>query len=1668
MKRKALHFFVILLCILSNKSVFAQGATIYGPLFVTPGEVALYEVGWDSPPHPYSIVSLNVQGGTILSQSLNPTGSVYCYVQWDNAPGSGSVEVAEDIYGMFGGISVMINEALGAGWIESDYLHFNASVNQPAITQSSAAGGYCYQSYNYTWEHSTDGVVWNAVGYGEIYPYNAPALTTRTFIRRKVDCNTHTLYSNTLEFTYQANNWENRNYVRTNEIWYPGKYTFEAADMLPIGQKQQNTVYFDGLARQEQSISMQASPTKKDFVSFNEYDPFGRETKKYLTYQATDGAGLFKPNANAEQLSAMGDPVTGKYIGESHFYAETQFENNLLNKPIKTLAPGLNWGGSNLGIETTYDFNGPQDNVRIWRIDQFAIGAIPLSGSNDLYPVGTLSKTIVKDERGRLLIEYKDSDERTILKKQQLKDVGPELTEAHGGWLCTYYVYDDLGRLRFTITPKAVAKMDESGNWAITQAMANGLCYIYSYDSKGRMIEKKLPDADPARMVFDARDRLVLTQDGNQASGTTNPGNYKEWTYNVYDDMNRQVLTGVMRENSNYTRATLQAAVDNQSITGNVSLNFTTGATTEALWVNRPIPLFTGLPSTISYVQHIVYQITRFDEQNATLYLAETFGYPNNSENIETGVASNRTKGMQTSAKVRVLGDQDSYLAAYTIYDEKGRVLYTYKAALDDFGTSLHNQYDFAGKIRSTKFSESYAVPPSPPGIFTTRHYHNIVTKNELDHAGRLTKTFKNFTYLKTPTVVGQSNGFSSGEKLVAEYVYDDFGQLATKTLAPGYNGPHGAWMEKLNYTYNIRGWMTGINKDYVNNSSASGSFFGMEIGYDKPGTAGFANPIKNGNIAGVAWKTAGDNTPRKFDYQYDIASRLTNANFTQRNDFGSPGNWTKDKHDFSVPVIQYDANGNITRMEQQGVTFSGIIPMDKLSYDYSETSNKLNWVAEDLGPADNKLGDFTDRNAGIGNTDYLYDANGNVTVDKNRGIESIRYNFLNLPELIKVTGKGTIEYIYDAAGNKLRKKITDNTLSPTTVKQTTYNGAVTREGNSIVIGFEEGRVRAKPEGAPTQFVFDYFVRDYQQNTRMVLTEETSVNYYPAATMETAAAPNEELYYNITDRSDKPAELQGNAAYDTRYGQKMNRLSSLTGSKRIGPSILLKVMAGDMVHAKTDYYYKDNGPQINAGNMANDLAANLLTHLLLGQAGGAAKSQASLIQSSVAGDGIVSSLITQQNTEAVTSRPKAFLNYIVFDEQMKAVKKGTLQVQASGPLQAPLPLTDISIDKNGWIYVFTNNESEQSVYFDNFQVTHGKGNIMEETHYYPFGLTMKAISPRALNTTPINRTKYNGKELQSEEFSDGTSLEEYDYGARFYDPQIGRWHVIDPLAEDFYNISPYSYAANNPLLYKDKDGKFLNLILQYGINVGINIATQMLTAMLFDPEVKLWDFSAAWDKVSIWDALWEGGVDMISSKKLQMAINGVTQMFTYIDQVGLENATVTGLLGAGAMGILEPIVGDAIGKYGIKRVEQIMQKKGMSEDLINTLLGRPKKMESCACGNICFASDTKVRTTDSLLNIIDIKVGTLIWNYDSTTQADLNIVPAISRKVSVQKQGLEISSATAKVGDVARFRVKSDNNNKPLQYKEKPVTRDKRSVGSVPASAVSQRRDTNRKTGQTH
>jgi len=114
------------------------------------------------------------------------------------------------------------------------------------------------------------------------------------------------------------------------------------------------------------------------------------------------------------------------------------------------------------------------------------------------------------------------------------------------------------------------------------------------------------------------------------------------------------------------------------------------------------------------------------------------------------------------------------------------------------------------------------------------------------------------------------------------------------------------------------------------------------------------------------------------------------------------------------------------------------------------------------------------------------------------------------------------------------------------------------------------------------------------------------------------------------------------------------------------------------------------------------------------------------------------------------------------------------------------------------LYIWVSNEtSGWDVFFDDFSVQYKQGPVIEENHYYPFGLTMAGISDQAIKTQyAVNKYRFQKQELQNKEFSDGSGLEMYEFKYRMDDPQIGRFWSVDPLASKYEYNSPYAFSED--------------------------------------------------------------------------------------------------------------------------------------------------------------------------------------------------------------------------------------------------------------------------------
>jgi RHS repeat-associated protein len=163
---------------------------------------------------------------------------------------------------------------------------------------------------------------------------------------------------------------------------------------------------------------------------------------------------------------------------------------------------------------------------------------------------------------------------------------------------------------------------------------------------------------------------------------------------------------------------------------------------------------------------------------------------------------------------------------------------------------------------------------------------------------------------------------------------------------------------------------------------------------------------------------------------------------------------------------------------------------------------------------------------------------------------------------------------------------------------------------------------------------------------------------------------------------------------------------------------------------------------------------------------------------------------------------------------------------------------------------------------------------LEDLHYYPFGLTMAGISSKAANfggNTPTasggcgcpNKKGFNGNEIQNKEFSDGSGLELYDFNARTYDQQIGRFIQVDPLSDEGgqENLSPYQFGGNNPILNNDPDGKCPWCIV-YAAKFIIGAAVEY-GSQVYDNYQSGKTGAEAWKPQSIGKILLNGGTSVV-------------------------------------------------------------------------------------------------------------------------------------------------------------------------------------------------------------
>ncbi|MFY0592017.1 DUF6443 domain-containing protein [Roseivirga sp.] len=1202
------------------------------------------------------------------------------------------------------------------------------------------------------------------------------------------------------------NNGHYINYIRSYDVLKPG---LTESSILSSGQSPSNvlmtTQFMDGLGRHIQTVNRKASPDGlSDVVQAITYDQFGRIMQTYLPYKAVGNDGIFRIDPFAEQDSFYDAHFNGD---EDVYYELTEFENSPLNRVTKQFAAGNSWAaGNSEGIRYEWRTNITTDGVRIWTV----IGSNNPSTLAE-YNAGSLMVNITIDEENNHVKEFTDKLGRVILKQVQK---GTSTNNGHSDWLNTYYIYDNRGNLRYVLPPRAVELI--SGSWSWNATDMNELIFKYTYDGRNRMISKEVPGGGLVEMVYDNLDRLVASRDAEMEANDN-------WSFTKYDPLGRPVITGLYANSS--SRTSIQSTVDNWNndpfvrkeapvTTGAVEgINITvsshvSGTTLYKVKTGGVINFLPGFDSgteefETEFAQSLSHEYTHYQgyydatfpvmDSNVEVlsvsyfddydFTSQTY---DDSKEIEFYTTSAQqtlynfvdpednvdVTGMATGSKVKVLGTTDQWLTTVMFYDDRGRVI---QSQSDNHVNGLDistTQYDFSGKVLNT-----YTV-------------HN----NPNASANSQTSIAKRFTYDASGTgrllsIQEKLNGGSY--KTIVTNTYNDLGQLESKTL-----GNPSSPLETLNYAYNVRGWLEGINEDYVTNGTG-GHYFGMDLSYD----FGFDVNQLNGNIAGVKWRSASSGDQRAYGFDYDASNRLTKADYSQGI------SWINTESDFSTNY-SYDANGNITSLLRKGVVAGTIKIIDQLTYEYlnGNKSNQLAFVSDAAGAlgeqGDLGQGDFVDGNTS-GN-DYTYDANGNMTQDKNKDIlgnGDITYNHLNLPERIEFSNNSgkTIEYVYDAAGIKLRKKVSNSGV----ISTTDYVGGFIYENNQLQhFAHEEGRVRKNYQG---NLVYDYFVKDHLGNTRMTLTEDQDVTIY-RATMETDTKPDginlqafeESIFLNLSNTREDNNSTENTTAIEGITNDETVRLNASQTNRKIGPGKLLSVSAGDQIDIVVQSYHAGSytGDYENSATVIAAAAASIFG----GASGGGTEQQA--IYDLFTGFNSATAAV-YVGSDGAASRPRAYLNVLILNQDFDYVDGGFVQTdQVSGFKELSISK---SINQGGYVYVYLSNENDPSlnynVYFDDLDITHTKGAILQEDHYYPFGMNINALSSTAPLSKP-NQFKYNA----GTELTEAFDFDIYETPFRGYDAQLGRFMQVDAMADVLSSITPYNFGYNNPIIFNDPTG----------------------------------------------------------------------------------------------------------------------------------------------------------------------------------------------------------------------------------------------------------------------
>ena len=701
-------------------------------------------------------------------------------------------------------------------------------------------------------------------------------------------------------------------------------------------------------------------------------------------------------------------------------------------------------------VRSDYRFNAGDDGEALYRCRKYRVSGNSLV-CDGYYAKGTLAIAETTDGDGRSTLAFTDFSGKVVLSRAVTGGANAD----------TYSVYNDAGDLALVLQPLASSVLTAEGTAydISSDATLRGYADVYKYDDRLLLTERRMAGTEPVIYRHDAAGRLIFTQDGEQrARGVTGF---------AFDDLyGRRALEGEVLATTqlmNGVRNMRPYALRTQTLSGRhagygVSLSLTQAVVDKAYYYDdygfRSEACCAGIDSVLSAAPLTVKR--------------------GNNRGLLTATLSRVNSAADFDGSVTVGGTAGNYIAEAFGYDSRERVAES--VSIDAQGVTVRENVTYS----------SSGLPMS-----------SVTVRRAPD--GSVEKLALAYTYDDFERQTSVTTSVNDVETARSITVYDSIGRTASVIM----KDMRGENAETVSYSYITNGGVKSI-------ATASGSM-AMTLKY-----ASGSAPLYSGNISGMEWKGA-DRVQRSYTYSYDGLNRLVSAQYAESGRTKRSYILQLSAPDFSCSY-EYNLNGNPTSIVRKGLrvalgSATGNIrvkyeDVDRLTLDYQ--GNKITKVTDSaLRSTYTGAPDFEDGDDS--NVEYEYDANGNMTMDCNRGINGIVYNRLNLPVSVEFSDGSRIENMYDADGTLKQRRLRQKAAASPSVGGSFPSDSIDNKGfytqSTDYCGpweYVNGRLKCiRIPGGYIEGDSVYFhISDHQGNIRLVWNATTGQivqdnHYYP-------------------------------------------------------------------------------------------------------------------------------------------------------------------------------------------------------------------------------------------------------------------------------------------------------------------------------------------------------------------------------------------------------------------------------------------------------------------------------------------------------------------------------------------------------------------------------------------